>query len=453
LIINLILLTITTLFLILFFVSSILEKETRAVVISFIALLANSVLWTGFIILGHLKVIRMANLIVISGIALFSLISLIHWFPRRKKQDLKPESIEKYDERDYMFSRNNLKFFPDLAKKYYSTHPEKLESDRKLYERPELGEPGHVFYDDLYSPMFEAAFKYLNRTKPASKGEKAVQQKKLEPEIITRAIKELALFYGAKDVGVVALKPYHLYSHAGRHAENWGKEIKNSHKYAIAIVAAMDPQLMKTAPSLPIILESSRLYVETAKIASIVAEYIRGFGYDARAHTDGNYEVLCVPIAVDSGIGELGRLGIFIHPVYGPCVRISVVTTDLELEPTHTRNYWIREFCEICKKCADNCPTKSISRETEPCSRGFCHWSIDQDKCFAFWKNVGTDCGVCIGVCPYTKPNTLIHKLVRFYITRNPINQQIALLMDDLFYGRKRSLPSKNPEKMIYFGR
>ena len=62
---------------------------------------------------------------------------------------------------------------------------------------------------------------------------------------------------------------------------------------------------------------------------------------------------------------------------------------------------------------------------------------INQEKCFSFWKTIGADCGICIRVCPYTKPDTLIHRTVRFYISRNPINQRIALFLDDLFYGRK----------------
>jgi len=103
----------------------------------------------------------------------------------------------------------------------------------------------------------------------------------------------------------------------------------------------------------------------------------------------------------------------------------------------------MEKFCLICKKCADNCPTLSISEEDEEPinSRGIKLWSIDQEKCFSYWKTIGTDCGICIRVCPYTKPNTFIHKLVRSYISRNPINQRIALLMDDLFYSRKIKIP------------
>jgi hypothetical protein len=44
-------------------------------------------------------------------------------------------------------------------------------------------------------------------------------------------------------------------------------------------------------------------------------------------------------------------------------------------------------------------------------------------------------------VCPYTKPDTFVHRLVRFYISRNPFNQRLALFLDDLFYGRRLPTP------------
>jgi reductive dehalogenase len=265
-------------------------------------------------------------------------------------------------------------------------------------------------------------------------------------------IKNIARYYGAVDVGITRVEPYHVYSFAGRREENWGTQIDLEHKSAIVVVVAMDFKMMKQAPSLPAILESSRRYVEVAKIANIIAEYLRQIGYKARAHTDGNYETLCVPLAVDSGLGELGRMGILVHPQFGPCVRLSVVTTELELIPSEIKKFHIKEFCRICKKCAENCPTNSIVMEEEPETRGFVHWTIEQEKCFGFWKNAGTDCGFCIRVCPYTKPDTLLHKLVRFYISRNTLNQRIALFLDDLLYGRKSIIPDKNPVKLFFDG-
>jgi reductive dehalogenase len=209
--------------------------------------------------------------------------------------------------------------------------------------------------------------------------------------------------------------------------------------------------MLKTAPASSVIQESAQKYVEAAKISNIMAGYIRRFGYRARAHNDANYDVLCVPLAVESGLGELGRMGLFMHKIYGPCVRLAVVTTDLELPPSPPSDtFHMSEFCKICKKCADNCPSGSISHGDEPYSRNMRHWSISQEKCFSYWKTIGSDCGLCIGVCPYTKPDTLIHKLVRFYIPRNALNQKIALFMDDLLYGRyKCFLQLKNDPLFI----
>jgi ferredoxin len=423
---------------IVFFISSIHEKEKRAAVLALIFFAANSCLWSVFILFAHVNWVSAINLAMIIAAGAMILISSVRYFPRRKEHDL--STVTQYDERDIMFARNRLQFHPDLASRYYAAHPEKRETDEKIHRKKEPGQPGHLYYDPYRSPVFDASFTYLHRTRGASQGNAAAEKKNVDSKTISQVIDETARFYGAVDVGITPVKPYHYYSHYGRHPENWGEEIHTAHSFAVVIVVAMQVDRIKKAPSLPVILESSRQYVEAAKIAHIIAEYIRGFGYDARSHTDGNYETLCVPLAVDAGLGVPGRLGIFMHPVYGPCVRLSIVTTEMELVPTvaRTRMKSMEAFCDICKKCADNCPTQSICRGEEPESRGFRHWSIDQEKCFSFWKSIGTDCGFCIGVCPYTKPDTLIHKLVRFYISRNPVNQRIALFLDDLFYGRKK---------------
>ncbi|GAG38682.1 unnamed protein product, partial [marine sediment metagenome] len=64
-------------------------------------------------------------------------------------------------------------------------------------------------------------------------------------------------------------------------------------------------------------------YFEVAKIAMLVARYINLLGYEARAHVDANYRVTCGPIAVDAGLGELGRLGLLVTPQYGPRARLQ----------------------------------------------------------------------------------------------------------------------------------
>lgn len=93
-----------------------------------------------------------------------------------------------------------------------------------------------------------------------------------------------------------------------------------------------------------------------------MATFIRNLGYEARAHIDGNYEVVCPLVARDAGLGELGRMGLLMTPRLGPRVRISVVTTNLPLVTDEPLNdYSVTDFCTICKKCADACPSQAIS--------------------------------------------------------------------------------------------
>ncbi len=437
-------LIITSFFFLFFLISSIFEREKRAAFVSSIFFGINTIFWLYLIKYNHLKIILYLNRILIIGFVAFTFLSLIKFFPKKEKDDL--SNIELFDERDHMFSRNNLQYYPELMEKYYKDNPDKKKIDEKIHKLPELGEEGARYYDLYYSKIADASFRVLDRTTFLVEGEHSKTQKNTEPEKITEAIKFIAKYYGAVDVGITRLKPYHYYSYHGRRAENWGKKIEQKHKYAIVIIVKMDYEMIKKAPTLPVILESSRQYVEAAKIAHIIAEYIRVLGYDARSHVDGNYEVTAAPLARDAGLGEIGRLGILIHPDYGPRVRISAVTTNLELTENPKKDFsYIEKFCKFCKKCAYNCPTKSISLDDKPPqSRGFRHWSIKMESCYAFWKKIGTDCAFCIRSCPFTKKNTLLHKLVRFYISRNPINQRIALFFDNIFYGKNYKIESNN---------
>lgn len=445
--INLFFLAVTTPFFLLMVFSHWKEREFRALGITVLGLCLNSVMWVLFLVYGGIPWVGVMNIGVVAVLLLLAVLSGLRFFPPRKSN--RPEEITPYDERDHMFSRNNLKFHPPLFREYYNRNPEKKAIDQRIHRQPELGDPAQQYFDPHHSPVFRAAFSFLDKTRPVSRGPANDVKGVADPKDISRVLRQMAVFYGAVDVGVTSLNSHHLYSRAGRHSNNWGREIKNNHITAIVIVVAMDTGMMKQAPALPAILESSRQYVEAAKIANILAEYLRMMGADARAHTDGNYQTLCVPLAVDSGLGELGRMGILIHRKLGPCVRLSVVTTDLKLVTTGKTRLHIEEFCRFCKKCARHCPARAISSGKEGTSRGAVHWSIQQERCFSYWKKTGTDCGFCIRVCPYTKPDTLFHRLVRFYISRNPLNQRMALFFDDLLYGKNIPVPQSNPGSLF----
>jgi len=434
------------LFFILLAVSSFQEHEFRAGSICLGSILAWGLLWA-FAATHDSPVL---HLVIFTGAVVFCILSLFRFFPETPRTRNVSGAVL-FDERDHMFARNNLKNHPDLADVYYQLHPENRSHDRQIHNKPDFGDPDQVYYDFYTTPCYEAAFAYLHATIPASCEEPAAPPGDVDSRQITRTIRDLVRFYGGCDTGFVQLSPHHFYSHKGRHAANWGEPIDQTHTTAIVIVVPMETRMLKNSPTAAVIQESARKYVEAAKISNIVAGYLRQFGYEARAHNDGNYEVLCVPPAVESGLGELGRMGIFMHKTRGPCVRLAVVTTTLALPDSGPKpDPSMMHFCRICKKCARNCPSGSITFGEEPKSRGFFHWSIDQEKCFSYWKTIGSDCGMCISVCPYTKPDSLAHRLVRFYISRNSVNQQIALFMDDLLYGRRKKIPKHNPDPLFF---
>ncbi|RLE17843.1 MAG: hypothetical protein DRJ14_05410 [Acidobacteria bacterium] len=374
----------------------------------------------------------------------FIAVSLLPWFPAL------PESnngkIEQFDERNHMFARGNLKFYPELGNRYHQLHPEKKTVDEEIWKLPELGEPGSKFYDRYVGSIADSAFDLLDRsyTPLSQRPQVPIPVEPVEPDKLVEAVRIAAFQYGAVDVGVTALQQHHLYSVAGRQAENWGKKVENHHRAAIVFVVPMSNGFIRHAPTLPAILESSHCYVESAKIAHIAAEMFHRQGISATAHVDGHYQVICAPIAEAAGLGHVGRMGIFMHKVYGPSVRLSVVTVDFDLPESTGNHDYMEHFCKICKKCADNCPSRAISHGDKPVSRGFAHWSVNQENCYTFWRKIGTDCAICIRSCPFSKPDSPIHRIVRAYIRRNPVNQHLALIGDDLFYGRKLKISTRN---------
>ncbi|MEO0205205.1 MAG: hypothetical protein ABIL22_00845 [candidate division WOR-3 bacterium] len=96
-------------------------------------------------------------------------------------------------------------------------------------------------------------------------------------------------------------------------------------------------------------------------------------------------------LAVECGLGYIGRSGLVVHPEYGARVRYISVLTDLEFEPDKK----ITGDCRACKKCIIACPAGAISEQ-----------GVDLKKCLAKLKEFSRIqgigqyiCGVCVRVC------------------------------------------------------
>ncbi len=332
---------------------------------------------------------------------------------------------------------------------YYRDHPEKLEFDEQVRSLPQLADPGSQTYHRLASPFQAAAFEVLESItrdiewQPAPIEAAPVQA---APEEFSRRLKGFARYLGADLVGTTRLNPAYVYSHIGRSPGRWGASITLDHSHALAIGVEMSHDMVRHAPDSATTTETAFKYFEAAKIAMLVARYINLLGYEARAHVDGNYRVMCGPIAADAGLGELGRLGLLISTTFGPRLRLSVVTTNLPLPQDEPVCFGVQHFCHFCRKCATCCPSGAIDSGQKAIYQGVEKWQTNQESCYRFWRVQGSDCAICVKVCPYSHPDTPMHELVRWAVARNARARRLALLADDLFYGRRPKARYDLPE-------
>ncbi|MFC2001345.1 reductive dehalogenase [Chloroflexota bacterium] len=265
-----------------------------------------------------------------------------------------------------------------------------------------------------------------------------------DAKMMTDQIRRVARYIGADLVGITKLDMRWVYSHHFMAATGESKpvEIDERFKYVIVMGLEMNHDMMKTAPSALQNAETLRTYSRMAYTVSAVAQFIRLLGYNAIPAL--NDTALSVPLAIDAGLGQLGRQGLLITPQFGPRQRLCKVITDLPLLPDHPIEFGVTEFCSACLKCARECPSQAISREglttdTSSISNnpGVMKWPLSAEKCRNYWSQVGTNCGICIRVCPFNKGKGLIHPPTRWLVKHAPWVDHTLLWMDDrLGYGK-----------------
>lgn len=338
---------------------------------------------------------------------------------------------ERFDERDITFARYRLKAGSENYSSYYEKNPEKEENDNRTRALPGLLTEKSKYFHKLNSAAADASFFLLHQLKGSVDGPVAEKNGNYTAEQISHYIHSMAVDEKVSIYGTASVKPEHFYSHTGRGAGQYGKEIPINHKYAIVLGSEMKLRKTATAPMSPEVVETGRRYVDCAVWAVQTASFIRSMGYSARAHIDGNYQVIPPLVANEAGLGGFGWSSLFLTKKYGPRVRYSVVTTDLELPLKHGKKQVdFLSFCNICRKCATCCPSRAINRERLE--------KLNADRCYMYWNAVGTDCGRCLAVCPMGHPWGILKTLA----LRSMIAARLLKSLDDLFYGRKpRSLP------------
>jgi len=449
-----------TVLLIGFLASSIRENETRATRYSLGALLLAAASIASIVLLdrGGLVEDGLALALLAGGLSVSFVVFVVSFVvpigtnPRAHQGTAGyiVGEVERYDERAHVFARNRgMRPGSEEFEFFYDTHPEfKRFDNRRRSQGGAIGEPGLI--DKPYEgPNVAATLAALSFPHDLSTPDKV--RPKPHPHLAGRRIvmtaaeateraKGFTKSLGADIVGVARIHPNWVYSHTGEifneNWEDWGQEIRVEHEYAVVFGVEMALDMLGPAPHTPATVESMHKYADGAFIATGVARYLANMGYSATAHHLRHYEVMLVPLAVDAGLGELSRMGYLISKEFGPRMRLGAVTTNLSLVPDKPVDLGVDDFCLACKKCAEACPPRAIPMEEKTVVNGPLRWKIDDQKCFGYWGRTGTDCSICMRVCPWSHARTLPHRLIVNSVARNRLARRIVHRMDDVFYGK-----------------
>jgi reductive dehalogenase len=397
--------------------------------------------------------LRIKWLLALGSLILLLLGAFIFTLPIGRIDPGRDDRQSRFDERDVVFARARLIPGSKPFKAYYDRRPQKKAVDERMRTLPGLLSSTSRKHQPLFFAAAEAGFDFTEAVREAVNGPRIGVHTQLPPDHFSVFVKDLTRRLGATSVGITRLNPNHVYSHVGRGTGAYGAPIALEHSYAIAFSVEMDRTLLEHAPEAPVILESARRYADAAVIAITLANFCRRLGYPSRAHIDGNYRVIAPLVGRDAGLGEIGRMGILMTPGLGPRVRLGVVTTDLPMLPDRRIDGGpIIDFCTVCYKCARNCPSQAIPRGDRQQDEQGLRWKLDEDRCFHYWNVIGTDCGVCMAVCPFSHPDNWAHNLMRGAVRRSGAARRAAVWLDAVLYGealpRRPKLPGFSPRPL-----
>jgi ferredoxin len=348
--------------------------------------------------------------------------------------------LEKFDEADNVQARAALEPDSALWQRYYKRHPELESQGRSLVKLRKAESPNPAQDDHMFGATF-GTIGLMARDEDLD-GRPAPEKIVVDPARASRKLKEFVRHLGADLVKIGPLNQAWVYSHVGR-ASYPGKEIGPAidlpHQHAIVFAFGLKRDFLRCAPQLPIELEVASRYLRLASIGAVVASYIRSLGYSARAHNVRNYQVILPPIAIDAGLGELGRNGVMVTEEYGNAIKMAAVTTDMPLAHDAPVDLKVDEYCRECRICADYCPVNAIPHGDKIVVRGIRKWKINDAACYGYWRKVGTDCGICLAVCPWSRTRSFPHNLILRGVESSSLFRTLAVRADRVLGSRRRN--------------
>ena len=213
-----------------------------------------------------------------------------------------------------------------------------------------------------------------------------------DPKEASGMIKSKALELGAGLVGICEIQDHHMMEGASR-----------DYKFAVSFGIPMNRNIMQTAPTAKAGKEVQRVYTLCSRLTVNMSRYIRSMGWPALGlPVNSSSEYLHIPIAIDAGIGQLGKHGSLISKEYGSNFRLTTMLTDIPLEIDHPEDIAVDDVCLKCKACTNVCPPQAIS-DSKQWVRGVEKWYVDFDRCVPYFSDT-YGCSICVEVCPWLVP-------------------------------------------------
>jgi len=252
-----------------------------------------------------------------------------------------------------------------------------------------------------------------------------------DPQSHADLIKATMYFLGADAVGISRCPEWTWYSHNAI-----GEEIKPPHDQAISIIIDQGYETTdgSSGDDWIAVAQSMRAYLRFSLLGGVMAKQIRNLGYDAKAHTVMDGDVLQPPLLLLSGLGEVSRIGeVILNPYLGPRLKSGVITTDLPLAHDKPIDFGLQKFCESCNKCARECPAGAITAGPKKMFNGYEIWKSDSQKCttYRITNKGGAMCGRCMKTCPWNLEGLFAEKPFRWAAMNIPSAAPLLAKLDD----------------------
>jgi reductive dehalogenase len=290
-------------------------------------------------------------------------------------------------------------------------------------------------------------------TNAAGKGKVNQERVTVDPVAMSRHIKKVAKWLGADIVGIARVNPNFMYASGakagGRYIENGEAEdnyanwtpddLAKRFPFVIQATVAWDYDTLQAHRHHVGDLSYHHSSMRSAMMMKTLEGYIKDLGYTVLRGT-----VNPQGAGLAAGLGELGRNGMMISEKYGARIHMpDPIMTDMPLVPDKPIDIGVEDFCKICRKCAANCPTNSISFGPKVIYNGIEKYKINWLTCYKIRPYVADhygSCLTCIAVCPFTKPNVWWRRLGGKMLSTTPIPARPPVVralkwIDDKYWG------------------